>query len=60
MCAVHRHLEVRIKSALVGAVYNKALTADLHACQESSGRLNNLISVDVDVSLSCCLFTRCN
>ena len=44
-------MEVRIKSALVGAVYNKALTADLHACQESSGRLNNLISVDVDVSL---------
>ncbi len=43
-------MEIRVKSALIGAIYDKALRADLNACSESSGKINNLISIDIDVS----------
>jgi hypothetical protein len=38
---------VRIKSALIAAVFKKSLSVDMTACTESTGRLTNLVSVDV-------------
>jgi hypothetical protein len=39
-----------VKGALIGAIYNKALSVDLTASKEGVGKLNNLMSVDVSVS----------
>jgi hypothetical protein len=46
----HRHIGIRIKGALIAAIYNKALSVDLTASKEGVGKLNNLMSVDVSVS----------
>ncbi len=51
-----RHIGVRVKGALIAAIYNKALSVDLSASKESVGKLNNLISVDVSVSSLHCIF----
>jgi hypothetical protein len=50
LCVFHRHVGVRVRAALIAAIYNKALSVDLTASKESVGKLNNLISVDVGVS----------
>jgi hypothetical protein len=47
---LHRHIGIRIKGALIAAIYNKALSVDLTASKEGVGKLNNLMSVDVSVS----------
>lgn len=41
-----------MKAALISCVFNKAMTVDLASSKESVGKLNNLISVDVSVSVS--------
>lgn len=46
-----RHIGIRIRGALIACVYNKALSVDLGASKESVGKINNLISVDVGVSV---------
>lgn len=46
----HRHIGIRVKGALIAAIYNKALSVDLTASKEGVGKLNNLMSVDVSVS----------
>lgn len=51
VCNIHRHIGIRVKGALIAAIYNKALSVDLTASKESVGKLNNLISVDVSVSI---------
>ena len=46
---------MRVKSALICAIYSKSLVVDLSASKESIGRLNNLISVDVtEIQNFCC------
>jgi carbon monoxide dehydrogenase subunit G len=50
----HRHIGIRIKGALIAAIYNKALSVDLTASKEGVGKLNNLMSVDVSVVLLLC------
>eukprot|EP01035_Chromulina_nebulosa_P017873 gene17873-23489_t len=42
-----RHVAIRVKSALISAVYKKSLTVDLTTLNEGVGKVNNLISVDV-------------
>lgn len=50
-----RHIGVRVKGALIGAIFKKSLTIDLSASKESVGKLNNLISVDVsEIQTFCC------
>jgi hypothetical protein len=46
----YRHIGCRVRAALIGAIYSKALSVDLAGSKESVGKLNNLISVDVGVS----------
>lgn len=43
------HIEVRIKAAMINAVYHKSLAVDLYGCKESTGKINNLMSIDVEV-----------
>jgi hypothetical protein len=54
----HRHIGIRIKGALIAAIYNKALSVDLTASKEGVGKLNNLMSVDVSVSAAV-MYCRC-
>eukprot|EP01031_Cornospumella_fuschlensis_P034552 gene34552-41835_t len=42
-----RHIGVRVRAALIGSIFKKSISVDLSASQESVGKLNNLISVDV-------------
>eukprot|EP01038_Epipyxis_sp_PR26KG_P008717 gene8717-11778_t len=50
-----RHIGIRIKAALIGAIFHKSLTVDLSASDETIGKLNNLISVDVtEIQNFCC------
>lgn len=46
-----RHIEVRLQSAMINAVYHKSLVVDLYACKESIGKINNLMSTDVEVHI---------
>lgn len=51
MTTIYRHIGIRIRGALIASIYNKALSVDLSASKESIGKINNLISVDVGVSV---------
>jgi ABC-type multidrug transport system fused ATPase/permease subunit len=53
-----RHIGIRVKAALIGLIYRKALKIDLSASKESVGMLNNLISVDVGEIQSFCSYSH--
>ena len=52
------HIGIRIKAALISSIYSKSLTVDLSASKESVGKLNNLISVDVNEIQSFCSYSH--
>lgn len=48
-----RHMNIQVRSALVSAVLNKSFTVDTGiALKDGMGKLMNLVSVDIGVSLS--------
>jgi hypothetical protein len=54
----YRHIGVRVKSALMGLIYSKVLTVDVSASNQSVGKLNNLISVDVNEIQNFCCYSH--
>jgi len=47
---IGRHMNIRVRSALVSAVLNKALSVDTGvALKDGMGKLMNLVSVDIQV-----------
>ena len=45
----NRHMGIRVRGAVIGAIIHKAFTVDTgEALRDGLGKLNNLISVDVD------------
>lgn len=53
-----RHIGIRVKAALIAAIYQKALVVDLSSSKESVGKLTNLISVDVSEIQSFCAYSH--
>ncbi len=58
MINFRRHIGIRIKGALICAIYSKALRVDLTATKESIGRLMNLMSVDVSEIQEFCSYSH--
>lgn len=49
---------IRVRGAIIGAVINKAFTVDTgEALRDGLGKLNNLISVDVDAVMEYMCYT---